>query len=246
MARELGDWQARLATHFAALRERRLSDGLARPVFGLEHGLDSSEVQALEDAVRADIAYRRPSRAHALVWIVYSSELGYRYSGDEYWQTFERETPGWVQNGDRYLIRDFYSQFHRDYGGAVPSGVWAEHFSIICWPITHAILPKDLQRQLARTLYESRHSFSGEVLGSPESLGALIAARSWNTTSRFQNFAQGKQLVGQIAAALLLQGEFGSGNLIHPATLGRIGSDVDRERQAREWLKSARQSAGNV
>ena len=244
MARELGDWQARLATHFAALRERRLSDGLARPVFGLEHGLDSSEVQALEDAVRADIAYRRPSRAHALVWIVYSSELGYRYSGDEYWQTFERETPGWVQNGNRHQIRTFYSQFHRDFGGAVPSGVWAEHFSIICWPITHAILPKDLQRQLARTLYESRHSFSGEVLGSPESLGALIAARSWSTTSRFQNFAQEKQLVGQIAAALLLQGEFGSGNLIHPATLGRIGADVDRERQAREWLKSARQSAG--
>ena len=244
MEKELREWQERLATHFAALRERRLSDGLARPVFGLEHGLDSSEVQALEDAVRADIAYRRPSRAHALVWIVYSSELGYRYAGDEYWQTFERETPGWVQNGDRYRIRDFYLQFHRDFGGAVPSGVWAEHFSIICWPITHAILPKDLQRQLARTLYESRYSFSGDVLGSPESLGALIAARSWNTTSRFQNFAQEKQLVGQIAAALLLQGEFGSSNLIHPATLGRIGADVDRERQAREWLKIARQSAG--
>ncbi len=242
--RELIDWQARLATHFAALRESRLRDGLERPVFGLEHGLDPSEVQALEDAVRVDIAYRRPSRAHALVWIVYSSELGYRYSGDEYWQTFERETPGWVQNGDRYRIRDFYFQFHKDFGGAVPSGVWAEHFSIICWPITHAILPKDLQLQLARTLYELRYSYSGDVLASPESLGDLIAARSWNATSRFQNFAQEKQLVGQIAAALLLQGEFGTSNLIHAVTLRRIGADVDHERQAREWLRSARQSAG--
>ena len=242
--KELRDWQERLATHFAALRKRRLSDGLARPIFGLEHGLDASEVQALEDAVRADIAYRRPSRAHALVWIVYSSEIGYRYSGDEYWQTFERETPDWVLNGDRHLIRDFYLQFQKDFGGAVPSGAWAEHFSIICWPITHAILPKDLQRQLARTLYESRHSFSGEVLGSPESLGALIAAQSWNTTSRFQNFAQEKQLVGQIAAALLLQGESGSSNLIHPATLSRIRVDVDHQRQAREWLQGARQAAG--
>ena len=244
MEKELRDWQARLATHFAALRELRSRDGLARPVFGLEHGLDSSEVQTLEDAVRADIAYRRPSRTHALVWIVYASEMGYRYAGDEYWQTFERETPGWVQNGDRHRIRDFYLQFHRDYGGAVPSGVWAKQFSIICWPITHAILPKDLQRQLAHTLYDSRYSFSGDVLGSPESLGALIAARSWNTNSRFQNFVQEKRLVGQIAAALLLQGEFGSSNLIHSATLQRIGEDVDRERQAREWLKSARQSAG--
>ena len=241
---ELKGWQERLATHFAALRERRSGNGPARPVFGLEHGLDSSEVRALEDAVRANIAYRRPSRAHSLVWIVYSSELGYRYSGDEFWQTFERETTGWAVNGDRHLIRSFYLQFHRDFGGAVPSGVWAEHFSIICWPITHAILPKDLQRQLARTLYELRHSYTGDILGSPEALGDLIAARSWNSTSRFQNFVQEKQLVGQIAAALLLQGEFGSDNLIHSATLRRIGADVDRERQAREWLKSARHSAG--
>ena len=198
---ELKEWQERLATHFAALRERRSGNGPARPVFGLEHGLDSSEVRALEDAVRANIAYRRPSRAHSLVWIVYSSELGYRYSGDEFWQTFERETTGWVVNGDRHLIRSFYLQFHREFGGAVPSGVWAEHFSIICWPITHAILPKDLQRQLARTLYELRYSYTGDILGSPEALGDLIGARSWNSTSRFQNFVQEKQLVGQIAAA---------------------------------------------
>ena len=147
-----------------------------------------------------------PSRDHALAWIVYSAELGYRYSGDEYWQTFERETPGWSLNGDRYRIRDFYHQFQRGFGGAEPSGAWAKQFSIICWPITHAILPKDLQRQLARTLYESRHFLSGDVLGSPESLGDLIAARSWNATSRFQNLAEETRLVGQIAAALLFQG----------------------------------------
>ena len=244
MDKELRAWQARLATHFAALRESRLKDGLERPIFGLEHGLDPSEVQTLENAVRADIAHTRLSRAHALVWIVYSSELGYRYSGDEYWQTFEQETPGWVQNGDRYRIRDFYRQFHRDLGGAVPSGVWAEHFSIICWPITHAILPKDLQLQLAHTLYELRHSFSRDTLESTESLGEQIAARSWNATSRFQNFVQEKQLVGQIATALLLQDQIGTSNLIHPETLKRIGADVDQERQAREWLRSARQSAG--
>ena len=125
----------------------------------------------------------------------------------------------------------------------MPSGRWAHHFSIICWPITHAVLPKDLQRQLARVLYELRHRFSGDILESPASLGELIAARSWNATSRFQNLAQETQLLGQIATALLFQGEFGTANLMHPATLRRIGEDLDRERRAREWLNGARQSA---
>ena len=243
METELRNWQTRLARHFAALRDHRGTNGPERPIFGLEHGLDAQEVQALEAALRAHIADRPPSRDHALAWIVYSSELGYRYSGDEYWQTFEQETPGWTDHGNRCWLRQRFRNFQKESGGAVPTGLWAEHFSIICWPITHAVLPKDLQRQLARILYKLRHSFSGEILKSPTSLGELIAARSWNATSRFQNLTQETQLLGQIAAALLFQGEFGTGNLIHPATLRRIGEDLDQEQRAREWLKDARQSA---
>ena len=243
MDAELRSWQTRLAEHFADLRGQQRGGEIERPIFGLEHGLDLREVQALTAAVRAHIIDRPPSRDHALPWIVYSSELGYRYSGDEYWQTFEMETPGWTVNGSRYWVRDCFRQFQRAFGGAVPSGAWADHFSIICWPITHAILPKDLQRQLARILYELRYSFSGELLESPAMLGELIAARSWNATSRFQNLAQETRLVGQIAAALLLHGESGSDNLIHPATLRRIGEDLDRERGAREWLRGARRFA---
>src|SRR5579875_3474367 len=240
---DLRNWHARLVRHFTDLRARRRINGSERPIFGLEHGLDQHEVEAVMTAVRAHIVDRPPSRDHALAWIVYSSELGYGYSGDEYWQTFELKTPRWDRNGDRYWIRDCYRQFQREFGGALPSGAWAEHFSIICWPITHAILPKDLQRQLARILYELRHSFSGDLLESPTALGEVIAARSWSATSRFQNLAQETQLVGQIAAALLLQGESGPDNLIHPATLRRISQDLDRERRSREWLRCARRFA---
>ena len=239
---ELKEWQAVLSLHFSTLRDSRSARSISQPLFALEHGLAQTEVLGLEAAVRAHIASRAPSRDHWLAWVVYSAELGYRYSGDEYWQTFEQETPGWVFNGDRYKIRNFYQRFEREFGGAVPSGPWAEHFSIICWPITHAILPKDLQVQLARTLYESRYLLSEDVLGSPELLGDLIAARSWNASSRFQNLAQDTRLLGQIAAALLIQGQAGSGELIYPATLQRISEDLERERQAREWLQRARRS----
>ena len=243
MSLDLGEWQERLARHFAGLRNRRCTRRIATPMFGLEHGLTPPEVQALEAAVRSDIARRRPSPDHWLAWIVYSSELGYRYSGDEYWQTFEHETPGWTDNGNRYQVRDFYWRFQLEFGGAVPSGPWAEYFSIICWPITHAILPKDLQLQLARTLYESRYLLSRDILRSPESLGDLIAARSWNARSRFRHLAEDRRLLGQIAAALLIQGQAGSDDLIYPATLERISGDLDRERRAQAWLRSARRSA---
>ncbi len=240
---ELEEWQVRLMSHFEGLREQRAFRVDPNPIFALEHGLSEREVQELSSVLHAHIATRQPSCRHTMVWIVYASELGYRYSGDEFWQTFERETPGWSTFGNRYWLRGCYYQFQREFNGAKPSGIWAEQFSIICWPITHAILPKDLQRQFARALYESRRWYSGNILQYPTTLGELIEAWSWNASSRFQNFAQETHLVGQIAAALLLEGDFGSEGLVHPATLQRISEDLERERQGRKWLRDARHSA---
>lgn len=236
----LTEWQHRLQLHFEELRRTR-SD--SRPIFALEHGLNSPGLTDLERGIKAHIDQSLPSKEHWLCWIVYAAEIGYRYSGDEYWQTFEAETPRWTIYGDRYWIRECFLLFHSKFGGAKPSGKWAEHFSIICWPITHALLPRDLQQQLARILYELRHSFSAELFESPSMLGEFIAARSWNATSRFQNLAQETLLIGQIAAGLLLEGAFGTGSLIYPATLRRIAEDLDRERRAREWLRGARRLA---
>jgi hypothetical protein len=242
MPTDLAQWNERLSHHFAELRKvRRRSEDL--PLFALEHGLNQIEIQDLSQAVRRHIQNLGPIRQHSLAWIVYAAEIGYRYSGDEYWQTFETATPGWVLRGDRSWVRARFQAFHTEFGGAEPTGAWAEHFSIICWPITHAILPRDLQQQLARILYELRHSFSKDLLESPMSLGEAIAARSWNATARFQKFSQETALVGQIAAALLVQPDAGADTLIHRATLQRIGQDVERERLGREWLKDARRFA---
>lgn len=242
----LAVWQKRLESHFTELRRQRSSKEGGTPLFALEHGLSESELRELHAHVREDIANSSPKCSHSLPWIVYATEIGYQYAGDEYWQTFESRTPGWTTFGDRYWIRKCFLDFHIRYGGAKPSGLWARHFSIICWPITHAILPRDLQRQLAKILYELRYTFDSELFDSPILLGEQIAARSWNSTSRFQNFAQEPLLVGQIAAALLLQGEHRSQSLILSQTLNRIVKDLDRERQARHWLRGAQKHAGQL
>lgn len=236
---DLRAWNERLAEHFGELARVRKDI----PLFALEHGLTPAEVQELSERVRAHIRHSPPVREHALAWTVYAAEIGYGYAGDEYWQTFEEKTPGWTERGDRGWIRDTFVAFRRKFAGAEPKGAWAKHFSIICWPITHAILPRDLQQQLAWVLYEVRHSFSAELFDDPLLLGQFIAARSWNASARFQNLVQEPALVGQIAAALLLQGKEGFNTLLHPMTLRRIGEDVDRERRGREWLRGARHAA---
>ena len=131
---------------------------------------------------------------------------------------------------------------------SLPKGRWSEHFSIICWPITHAILPQDLQRQLAKILYDLRYYFSGDLLEAPEELGKIVEARCWNSSSRFQNLAEEHVLIGQIATALLQHDDEIDNSLIFPPTLKRIRSDLEMERQAREWLdrKSTRLNSSHI
>ncbi len=243
MALDLNTWQEHLASHFRELTDKRNTGPDILPVFALEHGLSEPEVKDIARAIRAHIKSSGPSNHHKLPWIVYAAELGYRYSGNEYWQTFEAKTSGWAERGRRSWIRECYEYFRDEYRGATPTGEWAEHFTIICWPITHAILPKDLQRQLAHVLYKIRYSYSQEILESPLLLGKLIAADNWNESYRFQNFVQETELVGQIAAALLLKGDSGTRDLLSPSTLSRISQDLDCERQRRKWLEVARRSA---
>ncbi len=240
----LNEWQVNLEQHFATLQ--RQPDRNRRALFALEHGMNESDRDALSQAIKYHIAQTGPSDRHWLAWVVYATEIGYDFSGDEYWQTFSDRTPGWSMHGDRDWIREAFRKFHRGFGGAKPYGRWAEHFSIISWPITHAIIPKDLQRQLAEVLYDIRGYFDAELLSSPQMLGERIEAYSWRTSSRFQNLAEQHLLVGQIASSLLLNENEESSSLILPTTRRRIATDLDLERRSREWLSDARQHATAV
>jgi hypothetical protein len=70
MSSSLDEWQARLGQHFAALHRERGTKAL----FALEHGLDSSETDALAQAVRIHAASTSPSRLHALAWVLVDAE----------------------------------------------------------------------------------------------------------------------------------------------------------------------------
>jgi hypothetical protein len=233
-------WHQRLGSNFHALHQSRRANSRT-PIFALEHGLAQPELSELEREVRAYIQKYTPTENSWLPWIVYSAELGYRYVGLEYWQTFEAETVGWRERGSRDWIRSKFKKFENDYGGVVPCGSWAEHFTIICHPITHAILPRDFQSQLAEVLASIQHLFTVENLQDPKLLGQLVRSYSFPQSRRFQQFTQDVEVVGLITQALLGNEEDQISEVLLPSTLSRIVDDL--EEVALDQLHDARRRA---
>ncbi len=245
----LNDWQSRFELHFSSLRDERGSNSARPTVYALEHSLTAEEISSFVRDVRQSIrSTQRPAQGHRLVWTIYATEVGYGYSGEEYWATFANLTPKWEDsNPNREYIRTAFKEFQNRYSGAEPRGRWAHHFSIICWPITHAILPQDLQRELAHSLYRIRYDFDSALLSDPMQLGRAIAHDAELVAgSRFTQFAEDPLLVGQIAASLLLEESDRSRSHIVPAALIRITDDLSKSRRSLEWLRDARQNACRV
>ena len=233
VATSLVHMQQRLEEHFNALSRTR--DISSFPIFALEHGLNEKELQELRQLLQSHREARPLSSPHWLLWVIYATEVGYGYAGDEYWGSFEDQMPGWEYH-DRARIKAWFRKFRKAYGSVVPSGPWAEHFSIIAWPITHAILPLYLQRQFAKLLYDLRYRLASRTSLDARTVGRLLAVHASHAPTRFKAFLEQEELTGQIVLALL-GGEPAEGKLIHTHTLQRIVADLERVRTSREWLK---------
>src|ERR1700730_17198827 len=99
----LDDWQARLEKHFQELAASHAVTGI--PLFALEHDLNKAEIEEIKSLLHDRLKRREPLSKHWLVWVVYATELGYGYDGEEYWQSFEDATPHWRENVDRRALR---------------------------------------------------------------------------------------------------------------------------------------------
>ena len=232
----LDDLQENLLAHFRRLAVVRERSGF--PIFALEHGMNTPELDRLNALLRERIEARLRLAPHWLLWTVYASEAGYGYTGDEYWPSFEKQTPNWEYH-DRPKLKSWFRRFQQSFNGVAPTGPWAKHFSIIAWPITHALLPRYLQRQFAKLLYDLRFRLASASLDAG-SIGRLLAAHASHTSTRFQAFLEQEELTGQIVAGLLRGETVDADDLIHPPTLNRIVADLERVRSSREWLNETR------
>lgn len=240
LAETLQGWQKRLEAHFDALAQTRRPKGL--PVFAIEHGLDDEERNTVAKLLNRSLGVE-PAGQSWLVWVIYAAEQGYEYDGEEYWTTFERRTPEWRHLVDRRRLRYWFGQFHEKYAGLKPTGPWASWFSIIAWPITHALLPRDLQSHLARALYQSRYPLAKMLGDDPAKIGRFLAGVSHDAPSRFRNFLEQEEIAGRIVLALLAGRTEAVAQFVLPVTLERIVADLQKASAARAWLRDARQVA---
>jgi hypothetical protein len=238
MNMSLEQWQKRLEGHFTQLASTRSNSTF--PLFALEHGLSDDEFREIGSKLRERLSLGLRLESHWLLWVVYATELGYDYDGEEYWDSFEARTPRWRDRGSRDQLRTWFSRFRTNYHGVKPAGPWAEHFPIIAWPITHAILSKYLQWQFAKTLYDLRYRLASLQALSSDAVGQLLASNVWDASSRFREFLQQQELAGRIVLALLTDRKLDDQSPIYPATLQRLVSDLERVQSAREWLKETR------
>lgn len=238
-----------LDAHFAALHKRRQQLSPPAPVFALEHGLGADDLLLLQDAVQAAHRERLLTRVNGRWWlpfVVHAAEVGYIYDGVEYWPVYSKATPGWTDSEhERDRVRDWFTKFSGEYGGAIPQGAWADTFRKIAWPITHAVLPRYLQVQLARMLSDYRTGWPG-LLDDPHELGTRLHSWSRHYSDRLEKFCQNTALVGHVAVALLLSGDDDESPYIEPASLTRIVESLNSERQSRRWLQDARHWASTV
>ncbi|CAD1796063.1 hypothetical protein CPBF426_10670 [Xanthomonas arboricola pv. juglandis] len=232
---QLPAFQQELEARFGQISEECTEN---RHIFALEHGL-TIDMAALSDVLSKQLVYGRLNQAFWLAWVVFATEIGYDYAGAEYWQTFNDRLPAWRAvdtNKGRHRIRMWFRRFASTYNGAHPSGTWADQFRIIAWPVTHAILPKDLQYQFARSIHQNRYQIAAD--SSPLAIGRLIRHRTAHPSSRFREFCEQEDMVGRIALALL--GAETENLPLSPEATRRIVADLETTQEAREWMQEAR------
>jgi hypothetical protein len=231
--------QAQLEAHFSSLSVERAA--LGYPVYALEHGIPVQEIDAWRRELSRELARTQSlQNDHWLPWLIIAAEVGYNYDGDEYWRSFAHAVPEWYRFGNRETIRSWFSAFSGKFSGLRPRGRWAEHFSIIAWPIAHAILPRDLQGLFARRLYDLRYELARGAELTIEDIGKLIQSGDPGGSSRFQNLLEQTELTARLVLALRDEDVQDAIPAIHRPTLSRIVADLERRRSARDELREAR------
>ena len=225
----LASTQLLLEQHFAGLAAVRKTRN--HPVYALEHGLEPSTIEELRRAASIELQKMGPLDQNWLVWTTLAAEAGYGYEGEEYWPALEHVPGEWRNNNNRTWLRRRFKRFGDRFGGPVPVGRWAEHFSIISWPIANAILPRYLQAHFARHLYDLRFELSEIANTHTEQLGHVLLDRYDGSSSRFSDFLQQTELITQIVLALRDE-DIGDGTArISLSLLARIVGDLERRRE---------------
>ena len=235
----LTEIESQLRNTFSSLANSRLESGW--PVFAIEHGLTPSEVKELTSKLQEHLYRNRMlNRDHVLVWLVVAAEVGYSYNGDEYWQSFEQQIPAWRNYGDRSALKRMFLRFEKTYSGFRPLGRWAEHFSIISWPISHSILASALHSKFAQLLHDNRFELAARQNWTDAELGKFASDSYFGGSTLLAGMLEQYELTGNLILNLRNESQALGDAPIQPAIVQRLCDDIQSARLGKSNLQGFR------
>ena len=251
-----------LENRFDDLQDTREKGGEDYGVFVLEHGFSLLEIENLNHLYRDHLRLGGIPTKYPLCACVYFAEIGFVYTANsegEYWPLVQESTPHPVFGGHRYewhdgggrarnMVRELFKEFATRFNGVEPQGRFAESSGIISWPITHAVLSKDLRIHLARALYYCVDQWiSGTSSDEAAEDICEYAERYFGSKHRFTQFANQTSVVAQIIGSLLTfeesdQSENDVANrYISSEVVLRVLEDMEKTASSRSEITFARQ-----
>lgn len=223
---------------------RMSEDRRSFPVFMIEHGLRADDLIGVRDllwrALERDPSLSSPQWNWSyLPLLAVTAEVGYRYrgTGTDFWPVVEQDLHHIAGGGFRSALVRFFELGHREFAIAKPgNSAWERHFPLIAWPIANALVPLELQPQLARALRQAlRAGISGN---DPEALHQyLVQIAVGQASRRFENWLQQTDTASEVMRRLLYPASDG---WLSGAILERIDRDLRKDAGASRAIHEAR------
>lgn len=214
------------------------------PVFMIEHGLSTDGLSRIRDLLWG--ALERDPNLSSPHWnwsylplLAVTAEAGYRYrgTGTDFWPVVEQDLHLIAGSAFRSALVRLFELGHREFNLAKPgNSAWERHFPLIAWPIANALVPLELQPQLARALRQAlRAGISGN---DPEALHQhLVQIAVGQASRRFENWLQQTDTASEVMRRLLYPASDGC---LSGVILERIDRDLRKDAGASRAIYEAR------
>ena len=233
---------------------RMSADRGSFPVFMIEHGLSTDDLSGIRDLLWR--ALERDPNLSSPQWnwsyiplLAVTAEVGYRYqgTGTDFWPVVEQDLHLIAGGGFRLALVRLFELGHREFGIAKPgNSAWERHFPLIAWPIANALVPLELQPQLASALRQAlRAGISGN---DPEALYQyLVQIAVGQTSRRFENWLHQTDTASEVMRRLLYPASDGwlSGDILERID-GDLRKDVGASRAIHEARRITERKSKNV
>jgi hypothetical protein len=235
---DIEELERRLKTSIVSLNKRKVNSPTL--IEAIDHdGLWPGDFEDIATWLPARSDIESLLRRAPLFLCAAATEIGFRYEGvgTVFWDRLCAALKLTISFGQRQQIADVFKATALKYKLAEPAKTaFAQHFSLIAWPISQALLPIDLIDPVMRMLASAPSS----ALPAPGRPGNFTTLRAWSSAVegvRLTDWLRAEEPAERVLAALLQDNK---GSQLSQATYRRIADRISQSRDGPVSLRRAR------